>query len=159
MVNFRRTAAKTSARYVLALFALLLFPLAVRADVVDIQNAELARLVAAGVRLIDIRTEAEWKETGIVPGSRLLTFFDDKGRANPPAWLARARTIVKPGEPVVLICRSGNRTKVVSKFLSEQAGYAKVYNVKGGIRAWIGDGRPVVPAAPTVAACKAARTC
>jgi rhodanese-related sulfurtransferase len=59
----------------------------------------------------------------------------------------------------VLICRSGNRSKAVSKFLSRQAGYAKVYNVRDGIRAWLGEGRPVVPAGPAVAACKAARTC
>ena len=143
----------------LAIFCLLFFPLAVRGEVVDIQNAELARLVAAGVRLIDIRTEAEWKETGIVPGSELLTFFDDKGRADPPTWLARVRGMAKRGEPIVLICRSGNRTKLVSKFLSEQAGYSKVYNVKDGIRAWIGERRPVVPAAPAVSACKTAKTC
>jgi rhodanese-related sulfurtransferase len=146
-------------RTLLAIALSLLIALAARAEVIDIHNAELARLAAAGVPVIDIRTAAEWNETGIVPGSHLLTFFDEKGQAAPPAWLAQAQRIAKPGEPVVLICRSGNRTKVVSRFLSQQAGYAKVYNVKDGIRAWIGEGRPVAPAAPAVAACKAARTC
>ena len=60
---------------------------------------------------------------------------------------------------MVVICRSGNRTKVVSRFLSDKAGYAKVYNVKDGIRAWAKDGRPLASAAPALAACKAAKTC
>ena len=138
---------------------LMLAACAARADVVDIDNAELAKLAASGVPVIDIRTRPEWEETGIVPGSHLLTFFDERGRANPAAWLERAKEIARPGEPLVVICRSGNRTKALSQFLSQQAGYAKVYNVRNGIVAWGKEGRPVSSAAPTLAACRAARTC
>jgi rhodanese-related sulfurtransferase len=137
----------------------LLAAFAARADIVDIDSAELARLSAAGVPVIDIRTAPEWQETGIVPGSHPLTFFDERGKADPAAWLQKAREVARPDEPVVVICRSGNRTKAVSQFLSQQAGYAKVYNVKSGIRAWIQEGRPIVPAAPALAACRAAKTC
>lgn len=132
---------------------------AVRADVVDIDNAQLAKLAASGVPLIDVRTRAEWEESGIVPGSHLLTFFDERGKADPAAWLEKAKAIAKPAEPLIVICRSGNRTKVLSQFLSQKAGYARVYNVKNGIRDWAQEGRPVVSAAPLVAACRAARTC
>jgi rhodanese-related sulfurtransferase len=132
---------------------------AVRADVVDIDNAQLAKLAASGVPLIDIRTRPEWEETGIVPGSHLLTFFDERGKADPAAWLEKAKTVAKPGDPLTIICRSGNRTKVLSQFLSQKAGYAKVYNVKSGIRDWAKEGRPMVSAANVVAACRAARTC
>lgn len=130
-----------------------------RAEVIDVDNAEFARLMAAGVPVIDIRTAPEWEETGIVPNSRLLTFFDERGKADPAAWLDKAKAVAQPGDPVIVICRSGNRTKAVSQFLSQQAGYAKVYNVKDGIKAWIKDGRPVASAAQTMAACRAARTC
>ena len=130
-----------------------------RAEVVHVDSAELGRLIAAGVPVIDIRTAAEWHETGLVAGSHALTFFDEKGGSNPAAWLAHARRIAPPGAPVVLICRSGNRTEQVSRFLSEKAGYAKVYNVKDGIREWIRQGRPVVSAGPALASCKSARTC
>ncbi|MEK7361075.1 MAG: rhodanese-like domain-containing protein, partial [Pseudomonadota bacterium] len=68
-----------------------------RADVVDIDSAELAKLAASGVPLIDIRTIPEWQETGIVPGSHLLTFFEERGKADPPEWLQRANAIAKPG--------------------------------------------------------------
>ena len=92
-------------------------------------------------------------------GSRLLTFFDEQGQANPGAWLEKARAIAKPGDPVIVICRSGNRTKAVSQFLSGQVGYTKVYNVRHGIKDWIKEGRPLDPAAPAITACKAAKTC
>jgi len=138
---------------------LLLVAFAARAEVVDIDNAGLAKLAAAGVPVIDIRTRPEWEQTGIVPGSHLLTFFDERGQADPAAWLEKAKAIAKPGDPVVVICRSGNRTKAVSQFLSQRVGYAKVYNVRNGIVAWAKEGRPMVSAAPTLAACRAARTC
>ena len=130
-----------------------------RADIVDIDNAELASLSASGILVIDIRTAPEWKETGIVPGSHLLTYFDERSNADPAAWLKKVKTFTKPGDPVVVICRSGNRTKAVSQFLSLQAGYVKVYNVKHGIRDWAREGRPIVSAAQALASCREDKTC
>lgn len=130
-----------------------------RADIIDIDSAGLAKLAASGVPLIDIRTSPEWVETGIVPGSHLLTFFDERGKADPAAWLQRAKAIAKPGDPLIVICRSGSRTRALSQFLSQQAGYAKIYNVRNGIRAWAEEGRPLVSAAPAMASCRAARNC
>jgi hypothetical protein len=63
---------------------LCLAALGARAEVVNIDNAELARLAAQGVAVIDIRTEPEGKETGVIAGSKLLTFFDEKGRPTVP---------------------------------------------------------------------------
>jgi rhodanese-related sulfurtransferase len=118
------------------------------AEVVNIDSAELARLAASGVTVIDIRTEPEWRETGVVAGSKLLTFFDEKGRADPPAWLAKVKALAQPDQPVVLICRSGNRTRAASQFLFQQAGYKTVYNVTGGTLQWRKDGRELVTAVP-----------
>ncbi len=143
----------------LLLLVALLLVLPVRATVVDVDNTELARLVAAGVPIIDIRTEGEWKETGIVPGSRLFTFFNEHGRADPPAWLQQVKGVATPDQPVILICRSGNRTKAASQFLSREAGYQTVYNVKDGIRAWAKDGRPLAPAASAIARCPGGANC
>jgi len=137
----------------------LMVAFAARADIIDIDNAELAKLTASGVPLIDIRTVPEWEQTGIVPGSHLLTFFDERGNADPAAWLKKVNAIAKPGDPLIVICRSGNRTRKVSKFLSEQARYAKVYNVRNGFNAWAKENRPIVPAAPALASCRKTRTC
>lgn len=129
------------------------------AEIIDIDNAEFDQLMKRGVPVVDIRLQSEWEDTGIVGGSKLLTFFDERGKADPAAWLEKVKPIAQPNEPVIVICRSGNRTKAVSQFLSQQAGYAKVYNVKQGIKGWIGSGGPVVPATQSIAACRTAKTC
>jgi rhodanese-related sulfurtransferase len=146
-------------RHIFLAFTLAVATLAVRAEVIDIDNAELNRLLKSGVTIIDIRTQPEWEETGIVAGSHLLTFFDDRGRADPAAWLDKVKPFAKPGDPVVVICRSGNRTKAVSQFLSKQAGYTTVYNVRDGIKGWLKERNAVVAATPAIAACRAERTC
>jgi rhodanese-related sulfurtransferase len=146
-------------RHLILSCCLVLVTLFAHAEVIDIDNAELAKLLKDGVPVIDVRLQSEWEETGIVGGSKLLTFFDENGRHNAPAWLEKVKPIAQPNEPVIVICRSGNRTKAVSQFLSQQAGYAKVYNVKNGIKSWIGSGAPVVPATQSIAACRAAKTC
>jgi len=117
-----------------------------RAEIIDIDNTELAQLMKSGVPVVDIRTQPEWEDTGVLAGSKLLTFYDERGRADPEAWLEKLKPIAKPGDPVVVICRSGNRTKAVSQLLSQQAGYARVYNVKSGMKGWIGSGGAVVSA-------------
>lgn len=143
--------------WILAVVALM--PLWGRADIIDIDNAELERLRAAKVPVIDIRTEPEWRETGVIPGSRLLTFFDDKGRADPGGWLARMRPIAPPDKPVIVICRSGNRTQAVAKFLSQQAGYGQVYNVKAGIKGWQKEGKALIDASPQLSQCREGAAC
>ncbi len=146
-------------RHAILSCCLALAALTARAEVIDIDNAELARLMKDGVTVIDIRTLPEWEETGILSGSKLLTFFDERGKADPAAWLDKVKPLAGPNDPVIVICRSGNRTKAVSRFLSQQAGYAKVYNVKSGIKGWIADKGAIVPATQSIAACQAAKTC
>jgi rhodanese-related sulfurtransferase len=151
---FRSKAAR-----IVALYCGLLVNGSAGAVVIDIDNAELAKLLATGVPLIDIRTSPEWKQTGIVQGSHLLTFFDEQGQADPATWLESARSIAKPTDPVIVICRTGNRTKEMSKFLSDEAGYAIVYNAKDGIASWGRDGRTLIPLSQHMASCRAAKTC
>ena len=146
-------------RHLILSCCLALATLLAHAEVVDIDNAELAKLLKDGVPVIDIRLQSEWEETGIVGGSKLLTFFDERGRSDASGWLEKLKPIARPNEPVIVICRTGNRTRAVSQFLSQQAGYTKVYNVKNGIKGWIASGAPVVPATQSLASCRAAKTC
>mgnify|MGYP003593023500 CR=1 FL=1 len=128
----------------------------VQAEIVNIGNAELERLTAQGVPLIDIRTEPEWRASGLLAGSRALTFFDAQGRANPEAWLKRVESFAPPGQPIILICRSGNRSRAAAEYLEQRGRYAKVYNVTRGVQGWAGEGRPFV--APGTA-CLAGERC
>ena len=130
-----------------------------RAEVIDIDNAELSRLLARGIPLIDIRTEGEWRSSGVIAGSRLLTFFDAAGNANPPEWLERAKAVAGPQQPVILVCRSGNRTQAVARFLSAQAGYRTVYNLSRGVNAWVGERRTLVPPTSSMAVCASGVPC
>ena len=129
---------------------LCLAALTAQAEVINIDNAELARLTASGVPLVDIRTEGEWKGTGVIAGSKMLTYFDEQGQANQPVWLEKLKGIAKSDQPVILICRSGNRTKAATQFLSGQAGYKTVYNVTQGVGGWVKEGRPLVPMSAAV---------
>lgn len=129
----------------LAVAVFCLCALTAQAEIIDIDNAELARLAASGVPVVDIRTEGEWKETGVIAGSALLTYFDAAGRANPPQWLEKIKALAKADQPVIVMCRSGKRSLAATQFLSEQAGYKTVYNVSKGLNGWVGEGRKTVP--------------
>jgi rhodanese-related sulfurtransferase len=146
-------------RHLLLACCLALVSLLAQAEIIDIDNAEFERLMKSGVPVIDIRTQPEWLETGIIGGSRLLTFFDEQGHSDAGAWLEKLKPVAKPSQPVIIICRSGNRSKTVGRYLSQQAAYSRVYNVKNGIEGWIANGGMVVPAAPGIAACHSAKTC
>ena len=146
-------------RKILAVAVVFLTTLSARAETINIDNAELARLAASGVAVIDIRTAAEWKESGVIAGSRLITFYDANGRSDPPHWLETVKAVAKPGQPVMLICRSGRRSEAAAKFLSAQPGYPTVYNVSRGINAWAGEGRALVPAATAMAVCAPGARC
>jgi rhodanese-related sulfurtransferase len=44
---------------------------------------------------------------------------------------------------VAVICRSGNRSQEAARLLREEGGFRRVYNVDGGINAWLRGGGPV----------------
>jgi len=102
-------------------------------------------MIESGVKIVDIRTPKEWEETGVIPLSYQLMFFDQLGNFDDKKWLKDLKKIVNSKkDPIILICRSGNRTKTVGNFLLNQAGYEKVYHTKDGINGWIEDGREVI---------------
>ena len=113
-------------------------------DVIEIGNIELKSLLQKKIPLIDIRRKDEWKSTGIVENSILMTFFDKDGKANTNEWLKELNKIAKKNDPVILICRTGRRTGIISKFLSEKVGYRLIYDVTDGITDWIKKDNPVV---------------
>jgi len=90
-------------------------------------------LHSTGMKIIDIRTKPEWKQTGIVKDSYTLTFFDEKGNYNIENFVSKLSTIVKPTETFAIICRTGRRTATVAEFL-RKIGFTKVINIKGGIK-------------------------
>ena len=108
----------------------------------NVDNARLKALIEQGVPLIDVRRPDEWKQTGVVEGSRLLTWVDGGGRVQ-PGFYENLATEAPRDKPVVVICRTGNRTSQLARELMEQYGYTRVYNVSDGITGWIADGQAV----------------
>ena len=96
------------------------------------------------IPIVDIRTEAEWKETGLLKGAIPITFFDERGRYNIPLFLKELSQKVDVKKPFALVCRTGSRTKLVSQFLSSELGY-NVYDLSGGMMYIMGKNLPVIP--------------
>jgi len=109
----------------------------------NVDNAGLKSLLAQGVPIYDIRRPEEWRQTGVVEGSRKLTFVDAGGRPQSD-FVPTITREVRRDQPVIVICRTGNRTDTLARELMEKVGYTKVYNVQNGIAGWIGEGNPVV---------------
>lgn len=84
--------------------------------------------------VVDIREAAE-VATGMIPRSLavprgLLESACEWGYSDTVAALVRARQ-----RPVVVVCRSGNRSALAALTL-QQLGYEQVYSLKTGIRGW-----------------------
>lgn len=91
--------------------------------------------------IIDIRTEKEWNSTGIIPGSHKLQFFSSQGKYDADKWLIDLNQLKKTADqPVILVCRSGNRSGMVGKMLTEQLGKENIYHLSSGISSWIKSG-------------------
>ena len=110
------------------------------ADVQPADNDKIISLMKQGVPLIDIRTNSEWQNTGIIKNSKLLTFFDQNGKSDVKSWMNKLSVVAKKDQPIIVICRSGRRSGIVSDMLINEENYSKVYNANSGIMAWINSG-------------------
>jgi len=108
----------------------------------NLDNSQLKSLLKQNVPIYDIRRPDEWRQTGVVSGSRLLTFVDPNGRIKAD-FLERFSAAVDKDDPVILICRTGSRTSALARLLAEKMGFTQVYNVRHGISQWIRDGQPI----------------
>lgn len=123
-------------KHIIFCLILVLSSSAVLAQPENINVQQLQQLMDDDVVVIDVRTPAEWKQTGLVPGSHAIMFFDEKRRADPQLWMQQASQYIAPDQAVAIICRSGNRSFTVGRYLMAQHGFRQVYNVEGGIKAW-----------------------
>ena len=85
----------------------------------EVDGATARKLVAAGVKVVDVRTPAEFA-TGHVPGA--INIPHDQ-------MAARAGEIGPPSTPVLLYCRTGPRTKPATEALREK-GFTTIYDMK-----------------------------
>ncbi len=111
----------------------------------NLDNQQLQTMLDNGTPIIDIRRADEWRRTGVIKNSELLTFVDSGGRLKPD-FLRKFTAKYKKDDPVIVICQSGNRTDSLARHLVEKMGYSQVYNVRNGIGGWIRDNQKVTRA-------------
>lgn len=97
---------------------------------ISIQDASGLR--DKGAFILDVREPSEWNEFHM-PNSTLI----------PLGQLASRVSEVPKDRTVVVVCRSGNRSKVGRDTLL-QAGFTNVTSMDGGLTAWRAGGLPVV---------------
>ena len=109
------------------------------ADIVDVNNEQIKELSEINIPIVDIRRSSEWDQTGVVPQSILLTFFDNEGNYNYDEWYEKLRLEIDDGKPIVLICRTGRRTQIIAKMMEIKKFDNVIYNAKSGITSWIAE--------------------
>ena len=121
---------------VLTLFFLLNSP-QLFAEALEVNNEKIKKLLEKSVPLIDIRTKVEWHETGVINGSHLLTFFDNDGKYDFKNWMIEVGEIADENGPVIIMCRSGRRSRIVSNMIIKENSEYLIYHATNGIKSWI----------------------
>jgi molybdopterin/thiamine biosynthesis adenylyltransferase/rhodanese-related sulfurtransferase len=99
----------------------------VKAEIDEVDPAEVHELINNGVAIVDVR-ETEEFATGHLPGARHV----------PRAYLEQRIEGVVPdrSQRVVLYCASGNRSALAARTLARELGYERVESMTGGITLW-----------------------
>ena len=128
----------------MSLLSMLLGPVEA-GELLGITPDEVQALQSKGAVVVDVRTPEEWNKTGLIPGSKGLTYFDSVGGYDKEVWLKQLKSMVKsPDQPVILVCAGGKRSALVGKMLTTEAGYGKVYSLDKGVRGWSAESKPLV---------------
>ena len=90
------------------------------------------KLVDSNLPIVDIRTQPEWLETGILKDAIPIMFFNERGEYNIQKFLTELNSKVDTTKQFAVICRTASRTKIVSDFLSKQMKY-NVIDLEGGM--------------------------
>ncbi|MGB5965240.1 MAG: rhodanese-like domain-containing protein [Sulfurimonadaceae bacterium] len=93
--------------------------------------------------IVDIRTQGEWAQTGVVPGCKTITFFDERGGYDAEGFLKQMDELGGKEAEIGLICRTGARTSQVANFMVQQGYNAK--NLVGGVMKLMGEGYQLSP--------------
>ncbi|CAA6813537.1 MAG: Unknown protein [uncultured Sulfurovum sp.] len=93
-------------------------------------------------KIIDIRTEDEWREMGVISEAYLITFFTKNNEYNIEFFLKELNTVIEEDEEFAIISNSSSRTKLVSNFLGHKHNY-KVINLLGGMSKLLKEGYEV----------------
>ena len=92
---------------------------------ITVQELKQLQDSKADFQLIDVREEYEFDEANL------------KGELIPMGEVMDNLNKISKDKQVVIHCRSGKRSASVIQMLESQHGYSNLYNLKGGILAYI----------------------
>jgi thiosulfate sulfurtransferase len=90
-------------------------------------------------QIVDVRTLAEWEDTGVIDGAKTIT-FDPNDKQNFFNELSKQVDLKKP---VALICRSGRRSMAAANAIDN--GELNIINLDGGMMHLINQGYKTIP--------------
>ena len=97
----------------------------------EVSVAGAYELYQEGIYTLDVRTVEEY-EAGHIPGSVLIPLDE----------LARRSGELPVGEPILIYCRSGNRSLDALNMLAG-AGFMNLSSMDGGFNDWVAAGYPL----------------
>ena len=111
----------------------------------DVKNVTVTpAILQSGIKVVDIRTLGEWRESGVPENALTITFFQENGSYDVAQFIKQLKEHgIDKSQEVALICRSGNRTTVASELLSKEG--FNVINLKGGVGYLVSQGYTLKP--------------
>ncbi len=110
----------------------------------ELTTEQLLDAQKSGSVIIDIRSLNEWVETGIIAGAETVTAFSANGNLHSDFRKKFFSIIKSKDTPIVLYCRSGNRSKRLGDALVNQGNYTNVSHLSKGIIGWQKDGENTI---------------
>ena len=98
-----------------------------------IKSDDIKVLKEDGYKFIDIRTEKERENTGIISGSLEITAFDIYGNFV-PEFMKTFRDLVELDDNIVFISNEGEIASMLANGFVEQLNATNMYALKGGIQ-------------------------
>ena len=117
-----------------------LFTKFVNAEIIDINNRELSNLIEKKIKIIDVRTQNEWKSNGIIKGSFLRSLLNKNKKFIFEDWYKMFNNDFGRNKSVIFVCASGVRSNYISHLVKNKNPDLIVYNLKKGINNWIRSG-------------------
>ncbi len=95
------------------------------------RNIKVNTEIIEQLKVVDVRVKMEWKQTGVIENSLLISFHDDTGLPNPDGFIKELEKHIDKNEEFAIICRTGHRTSSIATYLHD-LGF-RVVNLEGGI--------------------------
>lgn len=99
----------------------------------------------AGVPIIDIRRPDQWKKSGVLEGSHLVTIFDINKRFSVSSFDKISEIIGGKDKKVVILSQTGRLSGAAVVIMTEQLGFTNVFHAASGMSGWEVHRKKLVP--------------